>query len=127
MSFIASNSMLLAQKSLDFLWQKQKVTMDNIANAETPGFKGKYVTFEEELSKQLSSMKNGSKSRMRKEILDSKIQIHTTNNESNRLDGNNVNSAVESMELAKSAIQYNYIIKALNDDFTRLRTVIKGQ
>ena len=40
--------------------------------------------------------------------------------------GNNVNVDVESMEVAKTGIQYEYMMKAFNDDITRLRTVIKG-
>ena len=37
MNRIFGNSMMLSQKSLDYLWKKESVTLTNIANSETPG------------------------------------------------------------------------------------------
>lgn len=127
LDFLTSNSMMLTQKSLDFLWQKQKVTLDNLANVSTPGFKAKYVTFEEQLHTRLSAMKDRTNRSIRNEILDAKVGVHLTNDESTRMDGNNVNADVESMELARTGLQYEYALRSINDDFTRLRTVIRGQ
>lgn len=39
--------MLLLQRSMEYLWDKQTCILDNIANVETPGYKTKYATFEE--------------------------------------------------------------------------------
>lgn len=127
MSLLTDNSMLLTQKSLDYLWKKQTVILDNIANSETPNYKSKYVTFEDEIKLRLSSAKNKKNSNIRNEILDTNINIHTTNNESMRMDGNNVDTAVENVELARSTLQYEYLLRSINDDFTRLRTAIRGQ
>lgn len=124
--YLSSNSVLLSQKSLDFLWQKQKVILGNIANTSTPGYKAKYVTFEEELRGRISSMKNRKESDIRKEILEAKTNIHTTEQESTRLDGNNVNADVENLELARTGLQYEFVLKSINDDFTRLRSAIRG-
>ena len=49
MDFLTSNSFLLLEKSMGFLWTKQAAILDNIANAETPNYKEKVVTFEETL------------------------------------------------------------------------------
>ena len=46
MSFLTSNSQLLLEKSMGFLWTKQAAILDNIANAETPNYKAKVVTVE---------------------------------------------------------------------------------
>lgn len=127
LDFLTSNSMLLTQKGLDFLWQKQLVTLNNIANAETPGYKAGYVTFEEEIRNRLSSQNNNSISSIKNEIMDSKINYHTTENESSRLDGNNVQTDLESVELARATLQYQYMVKSFNDDYSRLRSAIKGQ
>ena len=53
MDFLTSNSQLLLEKSMGFLWTKQAAILDNIANAETPNYKAKVVTFEEKLRAQL--------------------------------------------------------------------------
>lgn len=123
---IFSNSILLSQKSLDHLWQEQKVILNNIANVSTPGFKAQYVTFEEEFRTRLSSIRNKKGSEIRKEILGSKAFVHTSQQESARMDGNNVNMDVESLELARNGLQYEYLLMSINNDFNRLRTAIKG-
>ena len=53
MDFLTSNSQLLLEKSMGFLWTKQAAILDNIANAETPNYKAKVVTFEESLRSRL--------------------------------------------------------------------------
>ena len=53
MDFLSSNSQLLLEKSMGYLWTKQAAILDNIANAETPKYKAKVVTFEESLRTQL--------------------------------------------------------------------------
>ena len=49
MNILTSNSMLMLQRSMGFLWSKQDCILNNLANAETPGYKTQYVTFEESL------------------------------------------------------------------------------
>ena len=47
--YISSNSMLMLERAMNFQWTKQETLLDNIVNADTPGYKAKYVTFEEAL------------------------------------------------------------------------------
>ena len=53
MDFLTSNSQLLLEKSMEYLWTKQAAILDNIANAETPNYKAKVVTFEDSLRTKL--------------------------------------------------------------------------
>ena len=46
MELLSSNSFLMMEKSMEFLWAKQAAILDNISNAETPNYKPKVVTFE---------------------------------------------------------------------------------
>lgn len=39
------NGLLLGEKTLDSLWMRQNLTMNNIANVDTPGFKVKVKSF----------------------------------------------------------------------------------
>ena len=55
MDFLSSNTALMLQRSMDYLWTKQSCILDNIANAETPGYKTKYATFEEALQQAVQS------------------------------------------------------------------------
>lgn len=127
MNYLNNNSLLLSEKVLDFLWQKQVVSSNNIANAETPGFQASYVTFEDELKNKIAAAKHQTASEIRKGILSTNAEVHLTEDESTRADGNNVNLDVESMEIAKAALQYQYMLKSFSDDAVRLGTVIRGQ
>ena len=53
MELLGHNSLLMQEKSMDFLWAKQTAILDNISNAETPNYKTKVVTFEENLREKL--------------------------------------------------------------------------
>jgi len=50
---IYGNGVQMTEKVLDFLWNRQNVTLNNIANVDTPGFKSQYVTFEKELQNRI--------------------------------------------------------------------------
>ncbi len=122
-----NNNILLAQKSLDYLWEKQRIISENIANNDTPGYKAKTISFEDELSKNLDKFReqeNPKKTEIRESILGTKIKVNASNEESSRLDGNNVNLDVEQIELSRAQLQYQFQIYQINDQFNRLRTAI---
>ncbi len=116
----------MIEKSIGYLWQRQKVTLDNISNANTPGFKARYVTFEQELRNKMALTNVEKSSQIRSQIESANIFVHTTPGESNHQDGNNVNVDSEEVELARAALQYQYAIKAFNDDYSRMRSVVRA-
>ncbi len=126
MTLWSSNSMFLTEKSLDYLWAKQTVSANNIVNAETPGFKGSYVTFEEELQQSMSKLRSPKGRDIREKLEMTHYQVHRTDNEMNKMDESNVDIVAENAELAKTGIQYEYAARAISDDLMRLRTAIKG-
>lgn len=128
MNYMFGNSIAMSAKSLDFLWAKQTVINHNLANVDTPGYKTKYVTFEDEYQKRLRLARaaGSSASRTRSIIESSDYTVHE-NESSARLDENNVNADAEEVEMARAQLQYQYVMQAMNADFTRLRTVIRGQ
>ncbi len=126
MSLWSSNSMFLTEKSIDYLWKKQEVSANNIVNSETPGFKSSYVTFEEELRMRMGKMRSPKAREIREQIARTSPSVHVTEGEMNKLDESNVDIVAENAELAKTGIQYEYAVRAIGDDFTRLRTAIKG-
>jgi len=130
MDWLNQNSMLLTQRTLDVTWTKQKLALDNIANVDTPGYKAKYALFEDELRGKLQrlSMKEGIKrGEVREAIKNSKMRIRQSDEESIRADGNNVNLDVEELEVARNAYQYQFALRQISDEFSRLRTAIEGR
>ena len=130
MEILSSNSMLMMQKSMDFLWSKQSCILDNIANVETPNYKVKYATFEEALKQAIDGAAAGGEVRsprtMRQALSDTQITIHEASDESTRLDDNGVNSTEQSVELSRNAYQLQYVMDAINSDINLLRVAIRG-
>lgn len=128
MDFITSNSEFMMEGSMRFLWSKQSAILDNISNAETPGYKTKYVTFEESLKKSLQSASgSASPSAAFRHVLESaRPVVHAADSESTRMDGNGVNLTEQGVELARNTYQLRYAMNAINSNLNILRTAIKG-
>lgn len=127
MNLMFGNSISMTSKSLDFLWAKQLTITHNLSNVDTPGYKSKYVTFEDEYQKRLKLARaTGNASRTRSIIENSFYTVNETES-SARLDDNNVNADAEEVEMARAQLQYQYVLNAMNSDFSRLRGVIRGQ
>ena len=126
--FLTSNTMLMLEKSMNFQWTKQNVLLDNIANAETPNYKAKYVTFEDALSDriQAAALEKKSLSSIRNVLSSSAPTIRTNNTESARMDDNGVNVTEQTLEMVRNAYQMQYVLNAINSDFSTLRTAIRG-
>ena len=129
MSGIYGNGIALTEKVLDYLWGRESVTLNNIANNDTPGFKSQYVTFEEELDLRLSAAsasKTAPKRAVSEAIDSSHSWLNTTWNESSRLDGNNVDMDQEQVELVRTAYEYQYMLSSISNDLNRLKSAAKA-
>ena len=114
----------LLNKSLDGLWLRQQVTMDNIANFSTPGYKSKFVDFESILQDNLQNSDSKTTSEINTQIKSSDIIIEENDNLTLRLDGNNVDLEKENLQLAKTQLQYMYTVSEINSYFSKLKSVI---
>ncbi|MCI8607373.1 MAG: flagellar basal body rod protein FlgB [Hungatella sp.] len=123
------NGLALTEKVLDFLWQRQIVSLNNVANVDTPGFKSQYITFEEELGKRITEANKGRRS-ARQSVYDaigaSQSWLNTTWDESSRLDGNNVDMDQEQVEIVRSAYEYQYMLNSFNNDINRLKSAARN-
>ena len=117
----------MLQRALDGTWERQKAISNNIANIETPGYKAQKVTFEDTLAKEMKNYAQYSGSEKEQgvqNILDSNITLSSDSSTSERLDGNNVNIDSENIELAKTQIQYQYLVRSMTDMYSRLRYAV---
>lgn len=124
---LSSNSFLMMEKSMDFLWAKQAAILDNISNAETPNYKPKVVTFEETLREKL--LRAQEKDRPRRETREALRSAEFTVTEkpvSTRMDDNGVNVTEQSVEMIRNAYQLQYVMKSIGSDLTVLRAAIQG-
>ena len=129
MDFLSSNSQLLMAKSMSYLWAKQAAILDNIANAETPEYKAKVVTFEESIRAQLeeaASRPEGAGKAVRDILEDSGFSVFEAQ-EQTRMDDNGVNVAEQHIELVRSAYQTQHLYRAFSSDMSRMLMAIRGQ
>ena len=128
--FLVSNSMLMLEKAMNFQWTKQSTILNNVVNADTPGYKTKYVTFEEALRSSLRSARMGSQplSSMRSAISSASPAVHTADDETFRMDGNGVNVTEQLTEAVRrhpySVILFDEVEKAHPDVFNVLLQVL---
>lgn len=115
-------------KAADASWLRNDAISNNIANADTPGYKRQDVNFETQLAKALRSSRYTS--------MDSKVANVKMNRlnpitytdyagYSYRIDGNNVDPDTEGVYLAKNQVVYQGLTQSINQEFQNLQTVMK--
>lgn len=127
MDGITNNSMRMMERSMEFLWAKQTALLDNISNVETPNYKPKLVTFEENFQAQLEAADHGrnkvTQKAMRDVIDNAGWQVEQVE-ETTRRDENGVNLTEQMSELVRNAYQMQYVYRSVNSDLSALRTAI---
>jgi flagellar basal-body rod protein FlgB len=103
--------------ALSGLAQRQRVTADNIANVNTPGFLAGRVDFETSLRGALSggqtpAINGGSVLR----------SLEPTNT-----NGNNVNLDAETVIATETGLRYQLALSALDGKYSSLRTALRTQ
>ncbi len=125
MDGLTSNSMRMMERSMEFLWTKQAALLDNIANAETPNYKAKLVTFEESFQEADQGRNKQTKKAMREAIEGASWSVRETG-EVTRRDENGVNITEQMTEIIRNSYQMQYLYQSLNSDMNALRTAIGG-
>ncbi|NLY79976.1 MAG: flagellar basal body rod protein FlgB [Lysinibacillus sp.] len=108
---------------------KTKTIAHNIANADTPNYKAKDVSFKKLLSEAKEKGISAYKTDERHYDFQIKQPTHGVYSYENfqyRHNGNGVDMDKEQAELAKNQIYYNALIDRINGKFNTLNTAIKG-
>jgi len=120
------------EKGMDASWLKNQVISNNIANAETPGFKSSSVDFEDRFRAALNEGSFDAKTTRDKhrEFSDGEISmetlVSTDTSTSMTPDGNNVDLDYENAELARNTIYYSTLTEQISGEFRRLNIAING-
>ena len=102
----------LIKTSLDATELRGRTIANNIANVNTPGYKRKYVSFEETLD----SIKG-----------QPRIEVKQDNSTSVRTDGNNIDLENEKVNQAANTLMYNSLISITNTKLQIAKSVITGR
>ncbi|MDQ0737088.1 flagellar basal body rod protein FlgB [Arthrobacter agilis] len=108
-----SVSSLAMRSALDGLALRQRVTANNIANVNTPGFHAQRVSFEDALARSVS-------------LGDGSAQATTeTSLEPTRLNGSNVNLDTETLSNIDTVLRFQFAARAVEGPFTSIRTALR--
>ncbi len=115
-------------KAADASWTRETLIANNIANADTPGYKRQDLDFQSLLMDELGRYKYTSLDQKVKNMDLSKLKagVYTDHRGySYRLDKNNVDPDTEQVELASEQIKYQALTTSITSEFQRLQSVIK--
>lgn len=131
-----STAATVLKKTLDAQSTRQRAHAQNIANAETPGYRRVAVDFEGELKSLLGEdnigrmsrednrhMTNGGAGSL--EDLEASIRLEQTDPENTGVNGVNIDK--EMAEMAETQIRYLTALELLKRRYVSMRTAIKGQ
>ncbi len=103
--------------ALSGLAQRQRVTADNIANIQTPGFLAGRVDFE---SSMRGALRNGEAPTINGGRVARSLEPTNTN-------GNNVNLDQETIIATETGLRYQLALNALDGKYNSLRTALRTQ
>ncbi len=116
----SDKGVVLLSKLLDLTTTKNKVIANNIANANTPGFKKYDVSFQKELVKAVESKKIN-------KIKDIQEKITLSGDKSTRKDGNNVDLDKELVSFYQMSDRHNIYLEILSKKFKGIVAAIQGK
>jgi flagellar basal-body rod protein FlgB len=126
MNWIDSVSSTLLGKDLDGLWVRQQAISDNMANVETPGYKAKQVSFEDQLLEELASFGSTNPQEASEALSSVTPQVTEAEGETFREDGNGVDLEQQMIDMVRTTTNYSYSLRQMSDYFARLNTAISG-
>ena len=103
---------------------RNEVISNNIANADTPGFKKSRVEFEDSLQKALDNMKRTGAGDMGGVRMRA-VTMHDTFNY--RIDENNVDMETEMSDLYQNAARYDALTGMVTNNIRRFNLIVSGR
>ncbi|HEV7725734.1 MAG: flgB [Modestobacter sp.] len=112
---ITDSTMTSLHAALTGLQQRQRVTADNIANIQTPGFLAGRVDFESTLKGEIA---NGQRAVVGQSAVRQSL-------DPTRTDGNNVNLDTETTIATETGLRYQLALNALDGKYSLLRSALR--
>lgn len=119
---VTEKSSQILEKMLDVASFRQKVLASNIANADTPGYKAKDISFQKELEKAVA----GPAGKTPGKTVGQSYEVFETVTTMPNRDGNTVNLDMEMARVAENTLLHNTAAQLLSMKFRMIKDIIKG-
>ncbi|MBU0719759.1 flagellar basal body rod protein FlgB [bacterium] len=138
MSIQISRTHSLIKEALDYRAARQDMIASNIANADTPFYRPRDISFEDTLVQKKAELlsqnsgklelaqTNGSHMPLHNEKSSAKATTFFRDGHMARNDGNSVDLDVETTEMSKNSIMFNALISANKKDARIFKSVIEA-
>ncbi len=125
-------TLVMLEKLIDFQYDRHTVLATNIANIDTPGYKGNDLRFSDELKKAASSKGSMPLKKTNEKHLPLKAgelrgvthQVVPSSGAVQRLDGNTVDLDKEMAKLSENSLYYSTAVQILSKKLGLIRTAI---
>ena len=116
------------KRAMDVSMLRQKVHSLNIANISTPGYKRRYVVFEEFLKRERNELKLLTTHPEHISKMDERVspRVLIDYSTSMRNDGNNVDIEYEIVEMVKNGLRYQVLSRLMSMNVDRYNAVLRG-
>ncbi len=134
-----SKSSALVKQALDYRAARQDMIASNIANADTPFYRPRDISFEDTLAKKseeifgkhtkelkMASTQDGVNIAKYKDIDTSKASVFFRDGHMARNDGNSVDIDVETTEMSKNSVMFSALTAALKKDSMMFKSVLEA-
>jgi len=135
MNISFSNALGVHEHALELRTKRAEILANNIANADTPGYKARDIDFQSMLSEQMSG--KSSEQSLKMATTNGKHLPFNGNNDSAdllyrmpsqpSLDGNTVDTQTEKAEFMKNTLQYQSSFQFLSSRFKSMTNAIRGE
>lgn len=132
MHILKNDILTILDKQLDALTVRQRVIANNVANANTPGFKKSEVSFSNQLRDAMDNKhihlrySHPKHITTRRSVSEIEAKVVTTENTIMNYGQNNVDVEQEMVNLAANTIMYNAVSRMMSGKLTTTGYVIKG-
>jgi flagellar basal-body rod protein FlgB len=113
-------------RGLDISALQQKITANNLANLNTPGYKRYYVSFKEEVDKkgEKPALKRTDPKHFKSTPDIQEPRIQRENQTTHRADGNNVDLDREMLAMVTNQLRYNVLVQQVSERYAQWRYII---
>ena len=138
MSIVTSRAHAIMDKALDYRAARQDMIASNIANADTPFYKPRDISFQDALIAQKNRIFHDDSSKLalaqtddghiplQSEQTSTKATLFYRDGHMARNDGNSVDIDVETTEMSKNSIMFNALIASRKKSTQIFRSVIEA-